>query len=515
MKFNKRKIIPILVLEISANLCKPAFSQERPNIIYIMSDDHAAQTISSYGCDYAQTPNIDRLGREGVQFNNCFVTNSISAPSRAVMLTGKFSHMNGHKDNHQTFDGSQTTFPKLLRKANYQTAMIGKWHLRSLPTGFDYWIIHNDQGEYYNPSMITQNDTSIVHGYSTSLITDMSIKWIDSRDKNKEFCLIMNYKAPHREWLPDTSKLVKYKNKQYKIPATLFDDYSERGKAAKEQDMTIAKTMTINGDLKVDSATSVALNLELNGLGVYKKNFKRMDDKQRIVFKEYYDSRYEMLKSVVKDSIEFVKWKYNEYMKDYLACAESVDDGIGKLLQYLDSTGLAKNTIVVYTSDNGFYMGEHGWFDKRFMYEESLRVPLLIRNPFAKIKGVVNKDLVMNLDFAPTFLDYAGVQIPDSMQGKSIKPIFDGVTKKFRDAVYYHYYEFPGVHSVKRHYGVRSDRYKLIHFYNNINEWELYDLKSDPDEMKNVYNDPKYTKVKNEMHKILENQKALYKDNSF
>ncbi len=509
-KIYKRNIL----LLVASTMSCVVNSQEvlHPNIIFIMSDDHCTQAISSYGSKVNSTPNIDRLADMGTRFTNCFVTNSISAPSRAVMLTGMYSHFNGHIDNNCSFNGSQTTFPKLLQRYGYNTALIGKWHLKSYPTGFNYWMIHNNQGEYYNPDMIVMGDTIRYKGYATSIVTKEAIRWIKNCDTTKPFCVLVHYKAPHREWLPDTSKLKLYEGILFTEPSNLFDNYTGRGTAAKDQDMSIAETMTLNGDLKVDEQSTNALGIAPRGLGTLRNNFNRMDSAQYKVLTDYYAARNRKLVDEKLDSIELIRWKYNEYMRDYLRCVASVDDGVGQILDFLDSSGLNQNTIIVYTSDNGFYLGEHGWFDKRFMYEESLRVPLIIKS-IKNVQQSVNDQLVMNLDFAPTFLNYAGLAIPDSMQGQSLKPMLDGHNKKlFRDAVYYHYYEYPGFHDVKKHYGVRTSRYKLIHFYDDIDEWELYDLKSDPNEMFNVYNNVNYLTVQKSMLRKLEEQRKKYND---
>ncbi len=470
-----------------------AEGKKRPNILFIMSDDHDAHAISCYGSKVNQTPNLDRLAKEGMRFEHCFCTNSICAPSRAVILTGKYSHLNGHIDNSKRFDGSQQTGPKLLQQAGYETALIGKWHLVSDPTGFDYWNILPGQGLYYNPVMIEMGTRKKYQGYVTEIITDHALRWLKERKGDKPFYLMFHHKAPHREWEPAPKNLTLYDGKEIPEPATLFDDYTGRGRAAHEQDMTIAKTMT-NRDVKLVPPNNLT-------------------PEQKAKWDAAYDPKIKAFKEANPQGKDLVRWKYRRYMEDYLACIASVDESVGRVLDYLQESGLADNTIVIYTSDQGFYLGEHGWFDKRFMYEESLQMPLLVRYPKEIKAGSVNNDIVMNLDFAETFLDYAGVRTPEDMQGVSIRPLLQGRTPTdWRKSMYYHYYEYPAVHSVKRHYGVRTERYKLIHFYNDIDEWELYDLEKDPDEMRNVYNDPAYAATVKELTAELKRLREKYKD---
>jgi arylsulfatase A-like enzyme len=466
---------------------------KRPNIIFIMTDDHASHAIGCYGSKINKTPNLDRIGKEGMRFENCFCTNSICAPSRAVILTGKHSHLNGVKDNRLKFDGSQQTFPKLLQKAGYQTAMIGKWHLKTDPTGFDYWNILPGQGLYYNPVMIEMGQRKKYTGYVTDIITDHCLNWLERRDKEKPFCLMYQHKAPHRRWEPGPKHLTMYDDVSIPEPDTLFDDYSGRGRAAKEQDMSISKTMT-QSDLKFTAPNNLTAE-------------------QKRLWDAAYVPKNEAFKKANLRGKDLIRWKYQRYMKDYLRCIASVDDNAGRVLDYLDDSGLAKDTVVVYTADQGFYLGDHGWFDKRFMYEESLRMPLLIRYPREIKAGAVNRDLVQNLDFGPTFLDFAGMARPADMQGESMRPLLQGTRPgRWRKSIYYHYYEYPAVHSVKRHYGVRTDRYKLIHFYHDIDEWELYDLRRDPEELKNVYNAPTYAGVVKELKGELKRLREKYAD---
>jgi len=393
------------------------------------------------------------------------------------MLTGKFSHINGLVNNSQVFDGSQETFPKLLQKAGYETAMIGKWHLESDPTGFDYWNILPGQGDYYNPDFIEMGKKSRVEGYVTNLITDFSLDWLKNRNQKKPFCLLLHHKAPHRCWMPDTAYLDMYNDVKFPLPDNFYDDYEGR-QAAAEQKMHMKNFCPVN-DLKMYDKEG-----EIQGpLRKYFKNqIDRLNPEQRAAWDKAYAKEIEYYKKANLEGNKLLEWNYQRYLEDYLRCIASVDDNIGKVLDYLDESGLAENTLVVYTSDQGFYLGEHGWFDKRFMYEESFRTPLLMRLPSTIKKGKIDQ-LVQNIDFAPTFLDLAGVEIPQAIQGESLVPLLKGKTENWRDAIYYHYYEYPGPHSVKRHYGIRTDRYKLIHFYNDINQWDLYDLQEDLNEV--------------------------------
>ena len=465
---------------------------ERPNILFIFTDDHAAHAIGAYGSKINTTPNMNRLAREGMLFRNCFVTNSICGPSRAVILTGKYSHVNGFLRNGNTFDGSQQTFPKLLRRAGYQTAMIGKWHLKSEPTGFDYWQVLIGQGPYYNPPMI-ENSERVEHtGYTTDIITDIALDWLRTkREPGKPFMMMYQHKAPHRNWQPGPKHLTMYDDVTVPEPETLFDDYSGRGSAAKMQTMTIAKDLTPR-DLKLVTP-------------------RNLTDAQRGLWEKAYGPKNEAFRKANLKGKDLVRWKYQRYVKDYLRCVASVDDNLGRVLDYLDESGLARNTVVIYSSDQGWYLGDHGWFDKRWMYEESLRMPLLVRWPSVVETGGENHDFVSNLDFAETFLDLAGADCPADMQGRSIVPLLEGQRPSdWRSSFYYHYYEYPGAHSVRRHYGVRGDRYKLIYFY-NLDEWELYDLRNDPSEMRSVYDDPTYGEVVAELKDELARLRGLYR----
>ncbi|MCG2460181.1 sulfatase [Flavobacteriaceae bacterium F89] len=490
----------------------------RPNILYIMSDDHGYQAVSAYGHQgLNKTPNIDRIAHNGAIFSRAFVTNSLCAPSRAVMLTGKHSFVNGKVDNVQKFNWDQESFPKLLRKNGYQTALIGKIHLDGLPQGFDYSAVLPGQGDYYNPDFIVNGEKKQIHGYVTEITTDLALDWLKNRDMDKPFCLLYHQKAPHREWLPAPKYYKQYTKMKFREPETLFDDYSGRGTAAKTAEMNILKNMNWSGDSKIYPEIMSALGIEETtnwGIRAFNNNLGRMDDAQRTAWDAVYRPIAEEFekKYPSMDHEELMHWRYERYMQDYLASIASVDEGVGQVLDYLEENGLEDNTIVVYTSDQGFYLGEHGWFDKRFMYEESLRTPLVMSYPKEIKPGTKIDAMVQNIDFAPTFLDYAGVDIPKDMQGESFRKVVGGENPEWRDAVYYTYYEYPSIHMVKRHYGVRTDRYKLIHFYYDIDEWELYDLEKDPHEMKNVYDDPEYAEVQKNMHGRLTEIRKKYGD---
>ena len=490
---------------------------QKPNILFIMSDDHAEQAISAYGSKIISTPHIDRIAKEGILFKNSFVTNSICAPSRAVLLTGMYSHLNGLRDNRDQFDGSQLTFPKLLQKAGYQTSVIGKWHLKTHPTGFDYWNILIGQGHYYNPKMveISKNeetaDTTTTIGYTSDVITDIALKTLENRDKNKPFCMLYHHKAPHRNWMPHPRDFGKYKGENIPLPDNFWDDYSTRSAAASEQDMHV-KDLFMSLDMKLMPEDYEGIRVGSGGSG--QSNFDptqsmvsangaygRMTPEQKAEWDAYYNPIRKKFREKPLNGKELIEWKYQRYMEDYLGSVKAVDDNIGRVLKYLDDNGLAENTLVIYTSDQGFYLGEHGWYDKRFMYEESMSMPFVARFPKAIPAEQVNEDLVLNLDFAPTFLDFAGVEIPTNFQGKSLRPILEGKSPtNWRKSVYYEYFEYPhGWHSVKQHYGVRTDRYKLIHFYNDIDAWELYDLEKDPTEMNNLIDNREYQNVVKEL----------------
>ncbi len=525
-----------LLLLFSACSDKNQKTEKRPNIIFIMTDDHTTQALSAYDKRYIETPNLDKIANEGILFQNCFVTNAVCGPSRATILTGKYSHINGLKDNSQVFDSTQVIYPQILKEAGYQTAMIGKWHLGSTPMGFDYYSILPNQGQYYQPDFLENGKLVTEQGYVTDLVTDKAINFVEGRDKSKPFMMIYQQKAPHRNWMPATRHLGMYDDKVFPEPNNLFDDFSERGRASKEQMMNISTDMMDAWDLKLVSEQELKefekspqkAKFKDTKDGDYKNANDQSTDKQRFfevynrmtasekaAWNKVYSKRVAEFKKLNLKGKELISWKYQQYMRDYLACVVSVDENVGRLMDYLKEIGELDNTIIVYTSDQGFFLGEHGFFDKRFMYEESHRTPLLVRYPKSIKAGSVTDALAMNLDFAPTLLDYAGVKIPADMQGKSLKPIMDNAGKTpadWRKAVYYHYYEYPSWHMVKRHYGIRTQRYKLIHFYNDIDEWEMYDLKTDPHEMHNLYNKPAYKETVADLKVQLTALQKQYKD---
>lgn len=461
---------------VVAALTSVCGAADQPNILFLFTDDHALNAISAYGgplSEIAPTPHLDRIANEGNRFDNCLVTNSICAPSRAVVLTGKYSHLNGHRTNRDTFDGSQQTVPKLLRKAGYQTAIVGKWHLKSTPTGFDHFEVLKGQGQYYNPMLITNGENVTHTGYTTDIITDRTIDWLNSRDSDKPFFLMCQHKAPHGRWEPPLRHLTLFDDVEIPEPETLFDDYSGRGPAAANHKMGIADHM---GDHRL----------------MFKYSSKFTPD-QLTAFDAYFRPRNEAFRKSGITGKERTRWNYQRYIRNYLRCVRAVDENIGRMLKYLDDNGLAENTVVMYSSDQGFWLGEHGWFDKRWMYEESLHTPLLVRWPGATRPGSTNDQLVSNLDFAETFLELAGAPIPSDMQGSSLVPQLRGTSPDdWRKTFYYHYYEAGG-HGVPIHYGVTDGRYKLIRFPDKrLDTWELFDLKNDPQEMHSEYDNPAY-----------------------
>ena len=479
---------------------------KRPNIVFIFSDDHAQQAVGAYGSVVNKTPNIDRIAREGALFLHNTCCNSICGPSRAAVLTGKHSHINGFRSNLDTFDGSQQTFPKMLQAAGYDTAMVGKWHLKTDPTGFDYWDILPDQGNYYNPDFIDAKGKRRIEGYVTDIITRLSIDWLEKgRDPGKPFLLMCQHKAPHRTWAPAPDKLTLYNDVTIPEPPTLFDDYAHRAPVLAQNEAQIAKHMMFDYDLKVP------------GLGIPDALGRDRPDPETPRMTPAQKAQWDAAYAPVKEAFlkqnpqgeDLVRWKYQRYMKDYLRCISSVDDSVGAVLDYLDKHGLAENTIVIYSSDQGFYLGEHGIYDKRWMYGESLAMPLLVRWPGRVKPGTRIDRLTQNIDFAPTMLEAAGIAAPGDVQGRSFVPLLEGKTPQdWRDAIYYHYYEV-GEHHVPRHEGVSTEQYKLIHYY-DVDQWELFDLKSDPHEMRSVYDDPAYAGVLAEMKKRLEELKVRY-----
>lgn len=450
-----------------------------------MSDDHAAHSISAYGSRINETPHLDRIANEGMRLDNCFCTNSICAPSRATILTGKYNHLNGVRTLYENFDARQNHVAKILQENGYQTAMIGKWHLghggNSDPTGFDYWNIFPGQGEYHDPIMYEMGEEKKYKGYATDIVTDLTIDWLDNIDREKPFFVMCHHKAPHRPWDPDEKYMHLYEDVDIPEPETFHDDYSTRVYAAHEAEMRIDTHLT-KRDVKMDPPEGLSPS-------------------------------------------ELKSWYYQRYIKDYLRCIASVDDNVGRLLDYLDEKGLTEDTIVIYTSDQGFFLGDHGWYDKRFMYEESLRMPFLIRYPRSIKPGTSTDAFALNVDFAQTFLDYAGIEAPEDMQGRSLRPILEGeVPEDWQTSMYYRYWEHMSEHNVAAHYGIRTHRYKLIYYYGeglgvpgarDIKRepaWELFDLEKDPYELNNVYSDPAYQDVVEELKKELYRLKEKVKD---
>ncbi len=487
MMIDARRIATFLI-SAAALVPMARSAPERPNILFIFTDDLAYQAISAYGDSrkLLDTPNLDRIAREGMRFNRALVPNSICGPSRATVLTGKYSHLNGFPNNSNSrFDPAQPTFPKLLRAGGYQTAMIGKWHLVSEPVGFDHWEILPGQGVYYQPEF-NRNGTKVTeNGYVTDIITDHSIEWLEKRDKSKPFLLLAQHKAPHREWAPALRHLNHDQDRKYPEPPTLFDDYSGRGKAVREQDMTLEKTFTPR-DAKLNAQP-------------------RLTPDQRREWDAYYEPRNKTFQEAGLQGKDLVRWRYNRYLHDYLGTVKAVDESVGRLLDYLDKEGIADKTIVVFSSDQGFYLGEHGWFDKRWIFEESLRTPLLVRWPGVTKPGTVNDDLVSTVDFAQTFYEAAGIPAHEGVQGNSLVPVLSNRTPDdWRKSFYYHYYEYPTPHHVRPHYGVVTARHKLVHFYGpDVDYWELYDLEKDPHELRSAYEDPSYASTRKELHEEL------------
>lgn len=528
---------------------KAAAATQRPNIVYIMCDDHAFQCISAYGSPIsklAPTPNIDRIAERGMRFDRAFVENSLSTPSRACLMTGLYSNQNGQRQLGEGIDTTRTFFTEQLQQAGYQTAVVGKWHMGCDPKGFDYYHIYNDQGQYYNPQYRgtdTDGKYIVEEGYSTDLTTDHALSFIEHRDTNKPFCLLLHHKAPHRNWLANTKYFGMYDNVTFPMPETFYDDYETRGSAVRTQKMSVTKDMRWEQDFKVPEMLDTANADSWDSYLSLMNEVNRMNPEQRIAWGKYYFPRNRRLLEARLTGKELDEWKYQNYIRDYMSVIKSVDESVGRVLDYLDSHGLTDNTIIVYTSDQGFYMGEHGWFDKRFMYEESLRTPLLIAYPGHIQPGTVCNKLVQNIDYAPTFLDLAGVSKPKELPGRSLTPLFKAgdKVKGWRNSIYYHYYDYPTYHMVRKHDGVRTDRYKLIHFYGEggldavkenkyqrqpgtrehgcmtyltslgyfepkdsaVNYNELYDLQADPHELNNLYGKPGYEKITKQLQKQL------------
>ena len=506
------------LVALGAICCSNAVADERPNILFIFSDDHAPHALGAYDGwlkSVDPTPNIDALARQGMLFQNSFCTNSICGPSRAVIVTGKHSHLNGFMNNGNNFDGSQQTFPKLLQAVGYQTAMIGKWHLKSDPQGFDYWDILPGQGDYYNPRLISADGRRQVEGHCTEIVTDLALEWLDkTRDKDRPFLLMCQHKAPHRCWMPAPEHLDLYDDIEIPYPDTLFDNYEDNAPAARNQEMEIDRHMHIIYDLFTnppkDWDGDPDVQTDKSGI----RNMAKMTPEQLKTWNAAFKDENDAFDKANLTGEDLVRWKYQRYAKNYLRCIRGVDDSVGRLLKYLADNDLEDNTVVVYSSDQGFYVGDHGWYDKRWMYEESLKMPLIVKWPGNTKPGSVNTNLVQNLDYAETFLEMAGAEIPGDMQGQSLVPLLRGEkVENWRSSIYYHFYEYPSVHMVPKHNGVRNERYKLIQIY-EFGEWEFYDLQNDPDESKNVYGDPEYQDEISTMKSELERLRLLYGDHT-
>ena len=489
----------------------------RPNIVYIMTDDHAYQTVGAYGhpiSRLAPTPNIDRLAREGMLFREAFVENSISAPSRATLLTGVYSHRHGQTTlSYGIMDTTLVHFPELLRAEGYLTAIFGKWHLSVEPKGFDHYDLLWDQGEYYNPVMRTPETGGRYvrqEGYATDIITDHALAWLDARrDDDAPFCLMIHHKAPHRNWMADLKYLDLYEDVEFPEPETLFDDYATRGDQMRQQQLTIDRHMGYAFDFKVEELKDEPTLQYIHDS--WDIAMSTLTPEQRRVWDDSYGRKNRDFLADRPEGKELLRWKYQRYIHDYCRTIRSVDDQIGRVLDYLEENGLMDNTLIVYTSDQGFLLGEHGLYDKRFMYEESFRTPLVMRLPGGARGDIV--EMVQNIDYAPTFLELAGVAVPDDIQGVSLLPLLRGEHPAgWRRSLYYHFYEYPAEHMVRRHYGVRNDRWKLIHFYNDIDQWELYDLQEDPHELRNLYGLPEYAAPRREMTDELVRLQTQYGD---
>ena len=512
-----RSLLTTYYLAISIASVSILSADDRPNIVFIFTDDHAPHAIGAYDGwlkSVNPTPNIDKLAAEGMLFVNSFCTNSICGPSRAVIQTGKHSHKNGFMNNGNTFDWNQQTFPKLLQKAGYQTAIYGKSHLKGHPQGYDSWAVLPGQGLYYNPDMITENGQVTIEGYCTDIVTDMAVEFLkEKRDEKKPFMLMVQHKAPHRNWMPALRHLNLYDDIEIPEPATLFDDYKDNAPAAGHQELEIDRHMHINYDLFLDLTPDFE-ELPIRTDKSAWRNMQRMTPEQLKAWRAAYGPKDKAFHDANLSGKELVRWKYQRYAKNYLRSVKGVDESVETIQDTLAELDLDDNTIVIYSSDQGFYIGDHGWYDKRWMYEESLKMPFIVKWPGVTKPGSKTTKMVQNLDYAETFLDIAGATIPDDMQGLSLVPLLKGENPKdWRRSIYYHYYEYPSVHMVPRHNGIRTNRYKLMHFY-QFDEWEFYDLKSDPDEYNNLYNNPEYQSLVKRMKNQLNQLEKKYEDDS-
>lgn len=547
---NSKSIISLAALScVTAAYAQQQKAQQHPNIVYIMCDDHAYQCISAYGSalsKLAPTPNIDRLAERGMRFDRAFVENSLSTPSRACLMTGQYSHQNGQRQLGEGIDTTRTFFTELLQEAGYQTAVVGKWHMGCDPKGFDYYHVYNDQGQYWNPQYRgtdTNNEFVVEEGYSPDLTTDHALNFIEHRDPSKPFCLLLHHKAPHRNWQANLKYLGMYDDVEFPMPENFYDDYATRGSAARTQKMSVTRDMRWEQDFKVPEMLDLNNPDSQDSYNALMGEINRMTPEQRSAWGRYYFPRNRRLLEAQLKGKDLDNWKYQVYIRDYMSVIASVDESVGRVLDYLDKNGLTDNTMIVYTSDQGFYMGEHGWFDKRFMYEESLRTPLIVSYPGHTKPGSVCNRLVQNIDYAPTFLALAGVQQPKDMPGRSLMPVLDNGdnVKNWRQSIYYHYYDYPTYHMVRKHDGVRTDRYKLIHFYGKggldavpenkyqnvpgtreyatlkglesigyfepkdeaVDYCELYDLQADPHEQNNIFSKPGTEKITKQLQREL------------
>ena len=547
---NSKSIISLAALScVTAAYAQQQKAQQHPNIVYIMCDDHAYQCISAYGSalsKLAPTPNIDRLAERGMRFDRAFVENSLSTPSRACLMTGQYSHQNGQRQLGEGIDTTRTFFTELLQEAGYQTAVVGKWHMGCDPKGFDYYHVYNDQGQYWNPQYRgtdTNNEFVVEEGYSTDLTTDHALDFIEHRDPTKPFCLLLHHKAPHRNWQANLKYLGMYDDVEFPMPENFYDDYATRGSAVRTQKMSVTRDMRWEQDFKVPEMLDLNNPDSQDSYNALMGEINRMTPEQRSAWGRYYFPRNRRLLEAQLKGKDLDNWKYQVYIRDYMSVIASVDESVGRVLDYLDKNGLTDNTMIVYTSDQGFYMGEHGWFDKRFMYEESLRTPLIVSYPGHTKPGSVCNRLVQNIDYAPTFLALAGVSQPKDMPGRSLVPVLtngDNV-KNWRQSIYYHYYDYPTYHMVRKHDGVRTDRYKLIHFYGKggldavpenkyqnvpgtreyatlkslesigyfepkdeaVDYCELYDLQADPHEQNNIFGKQGTEKITKQLQREL------------
>jgi arylsulfatase A-like enzyme len=505
----KNKLVIFCLAALLFTSCESTVEQG-PNIVFIMSDDHAWQAVGAYGSKINQTPAIDQLAGEGMLFTNACVSNSICAPSRAVILTGKFSHLNGVKGNSEVFDGTQVTFPKLLQTKGYKTAMVGKWHLKSHPTGFNYWNVLPGQGDYYNPDFIKMGKDTTYTGYVTDVITQLSLDWLKEQKKmNAPFCLMMHHKAPHRSWMPALRHLSMYDEQTFPLPDNFFDSYENR-QALQVQMLTVAKHMDVRMDFKIPCDTCDTASVNFWAPDEYWRRMDRLKPDERRVWDDHYAEETAQYLALAHNPDELIQWMFRRYMEDYLRCIAAVDESVGQVTQWLKDNQLDENTMVIYTSDQGFYLGEHGLFDKRFMYEEALRTPLIVKYPKLIAPQQHCDLLVQNLDLAPTLLDIAGIEIPNNMQGESLKKLFANEPGEWREAIYYHYYE-KGF-GASPHFGIRNNRFKLIRFYDVVDSWEFYDLEADPQEMKNEMDNEIYSvEIKSMKEKLIALQEQ-YKD---